>query len=1308
MGSHFRAAGRRTPRSSGYCGSSTARRATGPAEMEGRWGEGPVEDLWYHALKFLDKYRTDVGSYDISELYEFADKTGILERHRQMLSQPFQESQVDMKIMYYELIRMLIDYERTNHPETYDATKTVGKIEGYQELTNKLQRYLNQRFIEDINDLLKGQQGSTVNISQRFDQMEQNYSSLEATNITLQNSLTKLEQKFNSFVENHDSQQQNFTVLQSTNSSLVEKVRLLERNQEEARLELSTAVTQLQEELAAKEKLQSAFKEQQLVWAQEVAEQFSSASFTSSTLQSQLEEQEKGSDAYNKRIAALESDIADIEKLKLTEKLTELEKNEVDIQLKMQNLESADVFIQEAHRMLMEKTSNVELEQKQMDINFDQLRMSTEKKIQMNLQTTADNTKLCHSTADSVKSILIEQSSISAQINGLRTKHTESWTSVDSFLSQQAEMVTEMREMGQNFSKLGSRFDDVEPNVTKNSNNIKEIISKVTSQGNRMEEIESETYSGRERVNKINENVDTLNRSVATFESYHTETTQKIHDVQIQEQKIVEQNNTELQKVMKQVKEVEDQAVMRITELGKGANDIMVKLVQLEDGYMNQQQKVAMIEHLGDRVNQMDEQRQKSEAMARDEVDASMSRSKQQMEQLEKKIHETAVIQAEKIPLMESMKAKLTKIEEEQVNLDEQRREEIRVTVTANSAEIDKLKTYLEKSLGDIRQGSQQKGEVMQNALLSLEENMRRVEERFGSAELDMQNNAMAFQSTLETRLGDMKQSSKQQGEVTQNALLSLEQTLRSMGERFEATEDHLQSSALAYQTSLDETLRQLTELQQKQEKEVQSLSQSMRETKEKFAENEVKLSQATSSYHELLDVRLGQVAEDVSRLRGEGEAVKTKVEQHDEDLHAVAVKYQELIEESIRELKEETKMNTNTLVEIEPIAKGIEGRLELFGSQHADKFSQFRQVFSTENIQRFESLRSELKSSIEHINKEVQISTKLITDKSGNQSEAFDKFCDENRQILRDVQLDLDRRLDKQYQQWEDISNSRTNEIQSKINEISEQINMNITEIVKVNNDLTALGVLTNENFTNVQESMATLKTNEDTLQENMSKIMEQTNSLLYKNASQDAKLNMFESHTKDIERKLSSLEEADRFLQESYKQLTERTISLENGSKEMEERLVRAQNDQQEVIEVKIKPHLIKLEHQINAVQEENSNNSDMFENLTNKATDSMMSQINILKSENDVTIKSLQNGLEDGLNAVKNEIDIKIKEEENRNQKTISYLEADNKKNTQELFSVQQILKQNTDHNEKTDKGMEGLRDTIAKFEDVIDRK
>jgi hypothetical protein len=46
-----------------------------------------------------------------------------------------------MKIMYYELIKMLIDYERKNHPETYDATKTVGKIEGYQVLLENIAKY---------------------------------------------------------------------------------------------------------------------------------------------------------------------------------------------------------------------------------------------------------------------------------------------------------------------------------------------------------------------------------------------------------------------------------------------------------------------------------------------------------------------------------------------------------------------------------------------------------------------------------------------------------------------------------------------------------------------------------------------------------------------------------------------------------------------------------------------------------------------------------------------------------------------------------------------------------------------------------------------------------------------------------------------------------------------------------------------------------------------------------------------------------------------------------------------------------------
>ena len=42
--------------------------------------------------------RTDVSSHDISELYQFADQTGVLDRHKQLLSQPFNNNQVRMVV----------------------------------------------------------------------------------------------------------------------------------------------------------------------------------------------------------------------------------------------------------------------------------------------------------------------------------------------------------------------------------------------------------------------------------------------------------------------------------------------------------------------------------------------------------------------------------------------------------------------------------------------------------------------------------------------------------------------------------------------------------------------------------------------------------------------------------------------------------------------------------------------------------------------------------------------------------------------------------------------------------------------------------------------------------------------------------------------------------------------------------------------------------------------------------------------------------------------------------------------------------
>eukprot|EP00092_Neocalanus_flemingeri_P009145 GFUD01009846.1.p1 GENE.GFUD01009846.1~~GFUD01009846.1.p1 ORF type:complete len:1484 (+),score=566.18 GFUD01009846.1:348-4454(+) len=181
-----------------------------------------TEDLWHHALQFLDKYRADALNYPIEELYQFADQTGILERHRQLLAKPFHENEVDMKIMYYELIKMLIAYERGVQSSGYDTTKTVGKIEGYQELTNRLQRYLNQRFITDVDHLKKQQvakscfESKPENGGQSFQKMEKR--------------MTKLEENFVDLTENHSKLKENYYSLEQTNLSLVNKMNVIEKN----------------------------------------------------------------------------------------------------------------------------------------------------------------------------------------------------------------------------------------------------------------------------------------------------------------------------------------------------------------------------------------------------------------------------------------------------------------------------------------------------------------------------------------------------------------------------------------------------------------------------------------------------------------------------------------------------------------------------------------------------------------------------------------------------------------------------------------------------------------------------------------------------------------------------------------------------------------------------------------------------------------------------------------------------------------------------------------------------------------------
>ena len=107
-------------------------------------------ELWFHALKVLDSFRSSSDSQDVFKLYEFNDETGILHKHKEHLESRFEEPQnAGVKIMYHELIKMLMDQDMRQSPEGFKQTRDVDKIGGFQELTNRLQFNLNERYFKN-------------------------------------------------------------------------------------------------------------------------------------------------------------------------------------------------------------------------------------------------------------------------------------------------------------------------------------------------------------------------------------------------------------------------------------------------------------------------------------------------------------------------------------------------------------------------------------------------------------------------------------------------------------------------------------------------------------------------------------------------------------------------------------------------------------------------------------------------------------------------------------------------------------------------------------------------------------------------------------------------------------------------------------------------------------------------------------------------------------------------------------------------------------------------------------------------------
>merc|ERR1711874_674103 len=286
------------------------------------------------------------------------------------------------------------------------------------------------------------------------------------------------------------------------------------------------------------------------------------------------------------------------------------------------------------------------------------------------------------------------------------------------------------------------------------------------------------------------------------------------------------------------------------------------------------------------------------------------------------------------------------------------------------------------------------------------------------------------------------------------------------------------------------------------------------------------------------------------------------KFSQHEELIQNSLVHYQELLEGKLREVGEETKMSSMSIVEIEPLAKSIDSRLAMLQNSNAEKLEVLKEQILVENTHRIESFKSE-------------VSTSLVSVSEKNES------VEKHIQIFKDNSDKIKNEIQELITKEQEIHQSKLSAIMTENESLANDLKVKIEE---------QLSVISN-NINGQQENL-------ESFNSNMSSLARRVQDIETSDIKQNELLSKMGDQGNNLETKLSSLESADVFLQEAHRMHTEKALDIEKECKRMEQTFVEFYKDQRQEIDSKIKVD-------INNLQLEKKNSKEIMENVLKRIT-------------------------------------------------------------------------------------------------------
>ena len=320
-----------------------------------------ANELWYHAIKVLDTFRQSSETDDLLKLFDFDDKTKILEKLKK--APHFKgEKKLDVKVLFSELIKLLLETEERERPTGYKETRNIDTIKGFQELSNTFQL----RSLEKHAKLIEDLRGKHAAIEKNVKEVETAQAEHEKKTNTLKTHVNKNNSKVIELdediknvnkkltdickdVETRDSNIQiklNNTIEKFKNENVdnlaneVEKFKKKEADLEQMMKQINIA--NITERLAKLEENEKSYKNDMKKMKTEQEELISNVKGYSSELEALKDEQTN----FDKKANAVDKIISDIRKYfdKLKEEMTANSKKVDDVKefgSKLQTVENA-------------------------------------------------------------------------------------------------------------------------------------------------------------------------------------------------------------------------------------------------------------------------------------------------------------------------------------------------------------------------------------------------------------------------------------------------------------------------------------------------------------------------------------------------------------------------------------------------------------------------------------------------------------------------------------------------------------------------------------------------------------------------------------------------------------------------------------------------------------------------------------------------------------------------------------------------------------------------------------------------------